>query len=171
MEFKQFWRIYESSFPEVERRSIKAQKILMQKVEYKIDPYYETGIITGFICYWELSNFIFIEHLAIKDGLRGRGYGRKMLSAFLLTHSGKENPPRIILEVELPTNSQSQRRIKFYENMGFYLNSYAYQQPPYRRGGEPIPLKLMSYCRPLSEHAFCQVQKEIYREVYGVSAP
>lgn len=102
MDFQQFWRIYESSFPKEERRSRGAQEKLMQNEGYKVESCYIAGEISGFICYWELSDFIFIEHLAIKNGLRGLGYGSKMLRHFLSAHGGQKNPPRVLLEVGLP---------------------------------------------------------------------
>ena len=37
----------------------------------------------------------------------------------------------VVLEVEMPTDEMSKRRIGFYERLGFELDNQVYHQPPY----------------------------------------
>ena len=57
--------------------------------------------------------------------MRGNGIGT-MLFKYYLTNTEKLT----ILEVELPEDEISSRRIKYYERMGMKLNEYDYLQPP-----------------------------------------
>ncbi|AZS15605.1 hypothetical protein [Paenibacillus lutimineralis] len=74
----------------------------------------------------------------------------------------------LILEVELPDTSLSQRRIKFYERLGFYINPYDYVQPALS-GQAAIPLKMMSYPEPLTPKQFANVKSVLYSKVYKVA--
>ena len=74
----------------------------------------------------------------------------------------------IVLEVELPEDDLSKRRIGFYERNGFKLCHKPYMQPPYRSGGTPIPMHVMySGDRPIDD-IFDKIKSEIYRNVYLV---
>lgn len=136
--FELFWEIYQESFPEDEKRDKKGQLNIMRKKEYSIDLYKEEEII-GFITYWDIGEYVYIDHLAIRKEYRGKGYGSELIN--LVKRKGK----KFILEVEPPTNSINMKRIKFYEKNGFFLNEYKYVQRPLKKEGNSVRLDLMTY--------------------------
>ena len=75
---------------------------------------------------------------------------------------------RIVLEVDLPTDNLSRRRIAFYTRCGLTLSPEEYIQPAYRAGGNEIPMRLM-YCGVDMEQDYEQIKSSIYRTVYGKS--
>ena len=77
-------------------------------------------------------------------------------------------PDPVCLEVELPQNELASRRIGFYQRNGFILNDYPYMQPPISQGRNPLPLKIMTWGKGISEEQFQRIQGALYREVYGV---
>lgn len=164
--FEEQWPILESSFPGYERREKQEQLKLIQKGPCSMYGVYENEEIIGVFTDWDLGDFLLIEHLAIKRELRGKGYGTRLLDAYL-THAAKT----VILEVERPDTGEAQKRITFYEKSGFILNSYDYIQPPYSKTKEPVPMFLMSYPSVISEKGFPAVRKEIHKSVYGLSKP
>lgn len=160
------WDIFTEAFPPDLRRSFDEQKGLLDHLNYKLVPKYGNGRSpVGFISLWDFEKFVFVEHFAVKKGLRGRGYGRRIMKD-LLMHSGKS----IVLEVEKPATNIDARRIKFYNGLGFRLNQYKYQQPSYWAGGKPVELLLMSYPIALSEKDFRYVRETLYTKVYETDA-
>ena len=148
-EFSKFWEIYDSSFPEDEKRDKQTQRRLLSNNKYKIIPYYNNGQMVGFAALWMLGDIVFLEHLAIKKEFRGRGYGTKILKDIK-----KKYPGRVVLEVEPPKDETAIRRIKFYKKAGFHFNEHHYVQPPLGRRKKPVPLKIMSYPKPVPKEKF-----------------
>lgn len=117
----------------------------------------------GFLSYWDLGDFMYIEHLAVDAKLRNGGYGQEVL-AHLDHQSGKP----IVLEVERPTEEIAQRRIQFYQRQGYKLWKEEYVQPPYRIGGEELPMYLMVKGKLHPDRDFERIKNTIYRIVYEV---
>jgi ribosomal protein S18 acetylase RimI-like enzyme len=154
--------LYEAAFPEVERRPLPAQQRLLEVGALQLLEVMEDGHFVGFVFCWVLTDFTFIEHFAIDPVRRGRGTGTKVMTLLF------ERYGRLVLEAELPHTIDAQRRIRFYEALGFGAFPALYLQPPYRVGGEPLQLVLMQKGMSLEEHTFTKVSNEIYREVYGL---
>ena len=74
-----------------------------------------------------------------------------------------------MLEVEPPETDIAARRIEFYKRNGFYFNNYDYTQPSMAVGQPSIPLRIMSFSRPLSQAEFVQVKDTLYSGVYKVN--
>jgi len=163
-EFKSAWEIYESSFPSDERRNLNQQTELLKNPLYKFFAAYDNGSIVGIIGTWQIVDFVFIEHFAIKEGLRGTGLGTSLLNAFI---PGK----RVVLETERPVNDTTRRRIGFYERLGFKLNTYNYTQPAYSPDKKPVPMFLMSCPETLSESEFVGIRRLLHTVVYGLEKP
>lgn len=117
----------------------------------------------GLITAWNLDGFYYLEHLATTPLIRNRGYGKQIIQQIkdLL-------PGVIVLEVEHPEDEMSRRRIGFYQRCGFQLCEKEYIQPPYREGGEEVPLFLMYSGTDSIDDAFDTIRQRIYKEVYGV---
>ncbi|MCT2196264.1 MULTISPECIES: GNAT family N-acetyltransferase [Paenibacillus] len=163
-DFERVYEIMSASFPEIEYRTKSGQMELLWHPEYRlITESDEKGQIIAFLAAWEFPTFRFIEHLAVDPSVRGGGIGKRLVDTFL-----KSSDKLTILEVELPENNVSCRRIRFYERLGFHLNDYSYVQPPLRSGGAELPLKIMSYPKPLTQEEFLACRALIYSKVYRV---
>ena len=156
--------LMETAFPQEERRDT------FQQREYSDHhPLFcsnillENGKPIGMISYWKMDEFFYIEHLAIDPDLRNGGYGSRVLER---TKELLQAP--IVLEVELPEEEMSKRRIGFYQRQGFTLHEKPYVQPPYRKGDSGLPMHLMSYGDIDMESHFEFVRDTIHKEVYGV---
>lgn len=164
-DFNNFFQLMKEAFPSVERRSYEEQKKLLNEKLYNIivnkD---EKNSINAFLANWQFKKFNFIEHFAVASNLRGHGLGTLMLKAYL----NKANKP-IFLEVELPENEESIRRIKFYKRLGFHLNDFNYLQPPMQKHHGFLPLKVMSYPKPINNLDFINFKNIVYNEVYKVN--
>lgn len=156
--------LYIESFPLSERRPVKTMLDL-----YKNNPSFiirlaiEDEQLVGFLTYWDLEEFIFAEHFAISPEFRNEGYGRMVMDLFI-----KETTAPIVLEVELPATILSERRIGFYQRIGFKLwENVQYQQPAYRETSGPIPMKLMSYRDIDVAKDLTDIRSKIYSIVYN----
>ena len=162
--FSELFKMLEYSFPEDERRDFNDQHEKSKCPEFRTMTLSEDGIILGFLNFWELSDFVYLEHFAVDKNLRGKGLGSELIRQLCALCTGKT----IILEAEPPElNEFSARRIEFYRRLGFHTNPFPYRQPPYRKGDEPVELVIMSRPKPLSEDDFRGKIREIYRKVYG----
>ncbi|MBQ8364995.1 MAG: GNAT family N-acetyltransferase [Bacteroidaceae bacterium] len=115
----------------------------------------------GFISYWELGGYCYVEHLATLPTVRGGGYGSAILEEL------KKRAQRIVLEVEEPTDEITTRRINFYRRAGFEICPLQYMQPPYRKGDGTLPMRLMFHgCNADSEN-FNRAKEIIYNNIYN----
>lgn len=156
----EIWSIYESSFPPEERRDLQSQKSILACDHYHVVPLRDDGNIVGFIAYWQLPAIVFVEHLAIKSDMRGKGHGTKAIKQLTTKY------PRVVLEVEKPITPQAKRRISFYQHLGFHLNQYNYMQPPYDAKKQAVPLLLMTYPHQVNAAEFSMIRHILYSIVY-----
>jgi GNAT superfamily N-acetyltransferase len=146
--FGEIYQKMKSAFPYEERRDEDRQINCFTDPRYRLKEIETDGARVGFVSYWEYPETVFIEHFAIDEKHRGKGYGTAFLRSFV-----KYCPKNVILEVEPPeTSVYAKRRVGFYRRFGFFLNGGTdYAQPSYHGGGK-IPLVLMSYPALLSEN-------------------
>lgn len=153
-----------SAFPKEERRELALQRDYTDN-----NPLFFNNIIldndtpVGFITYWKFEDYYYIEHFAIHPSQRNEGYGKKVLE-----HLHKTLNAPIVLEVELPNDEMSIRRIGFYERVNYKLWENEYSQPPYRKGDDYLPMHLMVYGDLDSEKDFDRIKHNLYKEVYLV---
>lgn len=115
----------------------------------------------GFISYWQLQEFCYVEHLATLPSVRGCGMGREILEQL------KRTTEKIVLEVEEPIDELATRRINFYRRAGFNVCPLPYEQPPYRTGDGTLPMRLMFYGCPADKEHFTRAKELIYKYVYN----
>lgn len=151
--------LIERAFPECERRETEKTLKLLEKESYFLYAIKESGAFIGIISVWDIG-FAFVEHFAIKEEYRCRGYGKEVIELI------KKSYKRVVLEVEPPTQQLPKRRIEFYKRCGFFENPYDYLQPPYREGEDGVSLIIMSYPAPLSD--FDGTVKSLYENVYNI---
>ncbi|KAA3436655.1 GNAT family N-acetyltransferase [Rufibacter hautae] len=159
--FSQAWQWYEEAFPPEERRTLEQQTQLFTDSAYRFLAIMDQEEFAGFFGIWQLSGFTFLEHFAVVPSHRGKGTGSKALAILLETI-----PPPVLLEVEPPHSEIAQRRIRFYERLGFLLNDFEYRQPPYVAGMHWVPLLLMSYPSALDPSELEKVKGQLYNFVY-----
>lgn len=159
--FPEIYRIMQASFSDDEYRPYDEQLALFEEPEYRI--YYMPA---GFLAVWEFESFIYIEHFAVDPALRNSGTGSAMLQELV-----KQYQKPICLEVELPEDELTRRRIGFYKRNGFVFNEYPYIQPPISKGKSPVPLRIMTYGEAITRETFEAIKNVLYRSVYkyGVS--
>jgi len=163
-EFDKIFALMKASFPESERRTYAGQKELLNDPHYRLITETDSNNqLISFMAAWEFPLFRFVEHIAVDPDTRGSGIGGKLMTAYI----GESLKP-ILLEVEYPDTNLAQRRISFYERLGFRLNPFEYVQPPLQKGQTYLPLKIMSYPRILTEEEFVLYQKILYADVYKV---
>lgn len=96
-----------------------------------------------------LAVYRYIEHFAVHQGLRGRGYGSEILNAFLRSTS-----KIVLLEIDPIVDSVSRARLRFYRKCGFHENPFAHTHPPYREGYPPHSLVVLTSPRSITENEY-----------------
>lgn len=160
--FERLFEMIEYSFPKNERRSFDEHFGEFKKPPFRSLVQEKNGNIEGFMNYWQLDGFVYLEHFAVAKELRGHGLGSELMEKLCETVRCP-----IILEVEPPEmSSAAVRRIDFYKRLGFHLNEYEYYQPPYHKDEKPVRLMIMSRPSTLSEERFVEIKRIIYRDAY-----
>lgn len=144
--FQEAWKLYEDSFPSEERRPLNNQSKVLQNDNYYFDVLIDKNQFIGFILWWDFETHKYIDHFATAIEQRNKGIGTLILNKFI----DRDNKT-IILEVELPTSNINERRIKFYERVGFKINEHYYEIPPVAEDKSPLQLLLMSYPNQISK--------------------
>jgi len=157
-------KLLQSAFPQEERRDNRLQRKYTDTKENFHCNLIQTcqGTSIGVITYWDFTNFIYIEHLAIDKPLQGKGYGTQALQTLL-----EDSKLPTVVEVEIPIhlNDPAFHRIEFYKRVGFRIRRIPYKQPPYRIGDKWLPMKLMTLGKFTTMN---KVIKTIYQEVYNI---
>ncbi len=156
-----FRQIYEEAFPTDERRDWRQMNELLTNPYFCFNGIYNEQKVVGLQTIWNLGEFHFMEHFAILDSERGKGYGSQVLHQILNNIS-----TRLILEVESSNSHSCLKRIEFYERMKFMLSEGVYYQPPYSEGKNKVKMKLMSNPEGILKEDFATIQNRIYEIVY-----
>jgi ribosomal protein S18 acetylase RimI-like enzyme len=155
--------LYIDAFVDCERRNfddlLKLAKT-QNEMHLKIEKLHNK--LLSFIIYWEFKHFIYVEHFAVNEHFRGKGYGTKIFQKFL-----RNSTKFVVLEVEPPENSVAKKRIKFYEQQGMILNNFLYYQPPYNHGKINVNMLIMS-SKYIEDNDFKRIKREIFEKVYNV---
>lgn len=157
-------KTYLDSFPVEERRDfVLVKELLKHNSSFKMYAILQDQLYVGFITSWTFEGFIYVEHFAIDESVRNGGLGSAAMKSFLALC----NSP-VVLEVELPEDYMSRRRVGFYERLGFKFDTHPYLQPPYRPEDSAFELRLMTYGELDMATSFESVKRIIHSNVYGV---
>lgn len=159
--FNAVFPLLESAFPITELRTKEDQRALLGEEQYFLYGVRKDGGFAAVFATWEIDEFLYIEHFAVKEEYRNSGYGGFLLDT-LLEEKGKP----MVLEVEEPEDELTRRRIAFYERHGLMYNMYFYLQPPMRKNTAAVPLKLMTKPEKIDEATFERYRKKIHSVVY-----
>jgi ribosomal protein S18 acetylase RimI-like enzyme len=160
--------LYETTFALHERRDWQQMLALLS------EPAMHLGLIAGqamleqsvgFVMWWELNGWLYVEHMAIEPALRSKGYGKQVI-----TYLTQLSANMLVLEVDLPDSDYAKRRIGFYERLGLVVCPITYVQPPYRKGEAPTPMLLMSMpaIKEVAEFNFITglIRDQVYERYY-----
>jgi len=159
-----FRQIYEEAFPPDERRNWHQLAELLTNPIFSLNGIYQEQQLIGILLIWNLDDFSFIEHFAIRDSMRGNGFGSQVIQQLIMQIS---NP--VILEVEEPFTSDALKRITFYKRLNFSLFDGEYYQPPYSDEKNKVKMLLMSYPEKIEPEVFPWIKKRIYQTVYQLN--
>lgn len=160
-------KLYTDAFPEAERRTPEEWvKQMETETDFHVMAATEGELFEGFISFWLLSGFVYVEHFAVRADIRGKGIGGRMFEELKKQAGGRP----VVLEVELPDNDMARKRIAFYERHGLSIVNRSYRQPPYRRGEKGLSLLIMTTDKAFAEAHFDKIRDNIYANVYGVGA-
>ncbi|MCM1519140.1 MAG: GNAT family N-acetyltransferase [Pseudoflavonifractor sp.] len=157
--------LYECSFPVEERRPWHGVMSLHDgDSRFTVYRILRDGVGIGMITVWRIDGFRYVEHFAIDPLLRGCGVGGMAIKLL----AGMDAAP-LVLEVEPPVGEHgddTRRRVRFYENNGFFaFPEYKYVQPPYAPGLPSVELMLMATSPSVD---LPRVAGALHRHVYGV---
>ena len=174
-DYPEFLKLYNSSFPENERRIYKSAEHVANFIKEKGGKFHGfaaddrsgdpemKGTFLGFLTYWTFEGFIYIEHFAVNPEFRGKRIGTDMLC-----HLFKTVGENVLIEVEKPETDEARRRIAFYERNGFRLRTdINYVQPPYSAGQTGLEMMLMTH-GDVKLHDTRDL-REMLTEVYNVN--
>lgn len=105
--------LYVKAFPWHEQREPAAKQQALRDPRYALEAWFDGELFIGLSGCWQFSGYSYIEHLAIDDTLRSRGYGKRLLAGIL------ERAPLTILEIDPLTSDIAHKRLRFYETMAF----------------------------------------------------
>ncbi|NSL88614.1 GNAT family N-acetyltransferase [Chitinophaga sp. Mgbs1] len=151
--------LYEASFPLEEKRPWDSLSELLKHDRLRLLTLDKEGVFGGFLFYWQLPDYFFIEYFAVHPDMRGGGTGSHVMRLL------EEQTGGIVLEVEPPLTAQAVRRIAFYERLGYQAFPEVYHQPPHHKGFPPLELRLMQKGLTPGE-TFLQVKNQLYKYVY-----
>ncbi|MBR3992582.1 MAG: GNAT family N-acetyltransferase [Anaerotignum sp.] len=159
--FDEIFPLMEAAFPVTELREKEDQRRLLQEECYRLYGVRKGGVFAAVFATWEIEDFLYIEHFAVKEEYRNGGYGGKLLDRLL-----EEKGRPMVLEVEVPEDEMTCRRVGFYERHGLVYNDYPYLQPPMRKGQDMLPLRFMTKPTAVDKKTYERYKKQIYRIVY-----
>lgn len=153
--------LYENSFPEEERREFSQLIDIYKNHNLELNLITQENQLVGILNQWKFDEVLYIEHLAIHPEYRNKKIASKVLEELSKTYK------TIVLEVELPLNETSKRRIGFYQRAGFFLQPYNYYQPPYRKGEKAIQMHIMTKTKtPIKKEEYQTIIDTIRKKVY-----
>lgn len=163
-DFEKFYALLEASFPQGELRTKAAFWELCESSKfYKIFTLFKDSELVALFTVWEFRSFSFGDHFAVSPNARCGGIGTRLLNEVT-----KNCLSPFVLEVELPEDELSKRRLNFYLRNGFNKNSQEYILPPMQEGFEAIPMHILSYPTLVGDSDFDKIKDKIYKEVYGI---
>lgn len=153
--FLDAWELYEYSFHEKEKRTLKEQEIILRDKRYEPIIFIKDNEVMAILFFWKFTKHIFIEHFAISYKSRGQLYGSKILADFLQKYQN------VVLEIELISDEITQKRFNFYKRFDFVINNFKHFQIPFRKDSEELELLILSYKNKLEKIEY----KELYFEM------
>ena len=117
---QQIRQLYESAFPEDEQIPWKDLMRLVNEMPLDFTAYYDGEDFIGFTIVYPRKQFNWYWYFAVREELRGKGYGQQILTQLIEKYKGQT----CVLDMESPTQvceniEQRRRRHAFYLRNGF----------------------------------------------------
>ena len=117
---KQIKQLYETAFPKDEQIPWDDLMRLVEEMPLDFTAYYDGEEFIGFTIVYPRKSFNWYWYFAVREELRGKGYGQQILSQLTERYKGQT----CVLDMESPTQVcdnlvQRQRRHQFYLRNGF----------------------------------------------------
>ena len=155
--FAQLWKLYNDSFPRVERRTLEHQKTALRSELYSLLAYTDEGKFVGLVGYWEFDSYVYIEHLSVDPSLRSGGYGSRIMK-----HLCGSTDKTVILEIEPVVDEPTARRFRFYEKLGFRTNPYRHTQHLYHEDDpRGFMLTVLSYPGTITQPQYDRFDRDL----------
>ena len=166
IDFELTWQTYSSSFPVYEKRLLNSHKEALADSRFFANSVYDKGKYIGFIFYWILDSYIFIEHFAIKENYRNMNYGSKIIGK-LISENARFT---LLLEIDPPEDEISRRRLSFYSRLGFKNNDQIIHRiPSFQKNLGSYNLNILSYGRTLSLDEYLLFYDSLMKSVFKYS--
>lgn len=163
--FSPLYSLYSSAFPANERRSWTGlDRELNSESRFSANALMQNDEFVGFFNYWTFDRFVYIEHFAIIPHFQSQKTGTKAMEMFK-----NQTTLPLVIEVEMPNDSLTIRRIRFYEDLGFKVLSHYYAQPPYEGSGFLMPMLMLSTDLHFANKHFELIKNRLYKDVYHFS--
>lgn len=113
--------LYESAFPKEERIPYDELTRLLGVMPIDFVTYHDGDRFVGLTIVLNRADFNWGWYFAVKEELRGRGYGQQILTALMDKYAGR----RLVIDIESPEQAdcdnieQRRRRHAFYKRNGF----------------------------------------------------
>ena len=117
---EQIRQLYQTAFPEEEQIPWPELLGLIDRMQLDFTVYYEGEEFIGFFIVYPRPTFNWFWYFAVREELRGRGYGQQILTQLIDRYKHSSN----ILDMESPDHpspnpEQRKRRHQFYLRNGF----------------------------------------------------
>ena len=117
---KQIKQLYESAFPLEEQIPWDDLMRLIGEMHLDFTAYYDSDTFIGIMIIYPKPSFIWYWYLAVRDELRGKGYGQQILNDVKERYKGQT----AVFDMESPrqecaNTEQRKRRHEFYLRNGF----------------------------------------------------
>lgn len=151
--------LYGRAFPWHEQRESAAKRQALDNPQYILEAWFDDGLFIGLSGCWRFAGYSYIEHLAIDETLRSRGYGKQLLAEIL------QRAPLTILEIDPLISDIAHKRLRFYETMGFHANPWAHCHPTYHQGIADHELIVLSYPQPINQAQYQRFAQDLSQVV------
>ena len=162
-DFSEAWNLYETSFPENERRNIEGQEHIVSLNNYYCEMVFLDEQHVGILFWWDFETLRYLEHMAITVNRQNEGLGSKIMKSFLNFDITKLT----LLEVEPPITQIQKKRVAFYRKLGFKMNAYKYIQPSLQKCTEQVALKLLSFPSELNVESYNAFVSTYHKQIYS----
>lgn len=117
---EQLRQLYESAFPEQEQIPYDDLINLLDRLDIDYTAYLDGDTFVGLTMVLRLPKYNWGWYFAVRDELRGKGYGQKILTALLKKYQGGRP---FIIDIESPQQSDAPNPEQRQRRHGFYLRN------------------------------------------------
>lgn len=147
----------EASFPEYQRRREADQAALFRQPAYHLDAWLIDSEFAAFMSWWDFPDIRYVEHLAVSQGKRSLGIGRKLLHAWLPTAATP-----VALEIDPVVDELTGRRLAFYQRVGFVENQdIEHTVPSLIDCAVMTPGQLLTWPRAITQAEYAHFQDQL----------